>query len=58
MTPVEWIALLTAFFQFPKEILAIVKLLQKTPEEKRQQIIEGAQKVADSFSETGRPKWD
>lgn len=57
MTPVEWFALLAAFFQFPKELLAVAKLLKGTPEEHRQAILAGAQRVSDELQATGRPTW-
>lgn len=50
--------LIAAFFAFPKELLELARLLRKTPEEKRQEILAGARKVADAFEETGRPTWE
>ena len=57
MNLAAWVALLTAVFKFPTELLAIAKALQKTPEQKRQAIVEAATKVADGLVETGRPTW-
>ena len=58
MTLAAWVALITAALESPKEIMAIVALFKKTPEEKRQAIVDGATKVAEAFAETGRPTWD
>lgn len=58
MTPVEWFALLMAVFKFPSELLAVAKLLQKTPQEKRQEIVDNTVKLADHLAAGGRPIWD
>lgn len=52
------LALITAVLQFPKEIIALSKMLKDTPEEARQKIMIAAQKESDNFKKTGRPTWD
>lgn len=48
-------ALLTAFFQFPAELTAFIKLLQKTPDEKKADITAAIEAQLQSFEDTGRP---
>ncbi len=57
MTVAGVIALITAFFQFPSQILAFVKLLQKTPEEKHEDLLKAIAEEAKKFQDTGRPDW-
>ena len=46
---------LIAFFQFPAELTAFVKLLQETPDEKKADIIVAVAAQLQSFEQTGRP---
>lgn len=53
----EIVALITALFKFPSIILEFVKLLQKTPQEKHEEILKRIADEAKKFEETGRPTW-
>lgn len=55
MTPVEILALITGLLNFPKEVMALIKLLQDTPEEKRDDIRKRVMDEFQKFSDTGRP---
>lgn len=44
-----------AALKFPSEMTAFIKLLQATPDEKRQEITNAIQKQLDDFENTGRP---
>jgi hypothetical protein len=48
-------AVLTAFFQFPAELTAFIKLLQQTPDEKKAAIVGAIESQLQSFQDTGRP---
>jgi hypothetical protein len=52
-----WLEVIKGVLAFPKEVLAIVRLFQKTPEEKHQDLVAAIQKEAAVFQETGRPSW-
>ncbi len=55
----EIIALVPAFFKFWDQIVSLIKILQKTPEEKHQEIMQKIQKEADAYAQPGsRPKWE
>ncbi len=54
----EILTLIGGVLAFPKTILEIVKLLQKTPQEAHQEIVKKINEEAQKFQETGRPKWD
>lgn len=51
------IALITAFFQFPKTILEFVNILKKTPQEKHEDLLKKIAAEAKQFEDTGRPQW-
>lgn len=50
-----WIELLTLVLKFPSTVLDIVRLLQKTPEEKHSELVAKIQEEAQQFADTGRP---
>lgn len=52
----EILSLISGVLKFPGEVMALIRLLQGTPEEHRQKIMEAIQKEADSFKNTGRPQ--
>lgn len=41
--------------KFPSEVTALVRLLSKSPDEKRQAIMADIQAQSQSFEDTGRP---
>lgn len=51
------LTLLRAIFTFPTEIMTLVRMLQATPEEKRQLIMEKVAEEAQKYEQTGRPQW-
>lgn len=55
MTIAGLFAVLTAFFQFPAQLAAFIKLLQATPDEQKADITAAIQAQLDSFQNTGRP---
>lgn len=52
------LAIIKGVLQFPGTILEFIKLLQKTPEEKHDDLMKQIQVEAKKFQETGRPTWD
>lgn len=55
MTIAGLFAVLAAFFQFPAELTAFVKLLQETPDEKKADIVVAIATQLQDFQNTGRP---
>lgn len=55
---VEILAIINGVLKFPGEVLALIKILQKTPQEKREQIMQSVQAESDKFAAGGRPEWD
>lgn len=51
------LAILPAFFKFFDQIQWFVKTLEKTPEEKRQELFAAIRKEADDYEASGRPNW-
>ncbi len=49
------LAVILAFLKFPAELTAFIKLLQKTPAEKRADITAAIETQLQSFQDTGRP---
>lgn len=49
---------LTALLRFPAELSAFIKLISKSPEEKRQEILKVIQAESDKLDQAGRPSWD
>lgn len=57
MALADWLLILKGVLAFPKEMKALVLLLQKTPSEKKADVMAKIQAEADSIEQTGRPKW-
>lgn len=53
-----WLELITLVLKFPSAVLELARLFQKTPEEKRQEILKRIQAESDALDKTGRPSWD
>jgi hypothetical protein len=51
------LAIIKGVLQFPGTILEFVKLLQKTPQEKHQDLLKRMAEEAKKFEDTGRPTW-
>jgi hypothetical protein len=54
----EILALITGFFKFFPEIRKLIRVLSKTPEEKRSDVMEKIDADFEHLRKTGRPKWD
>jgi hypothetical protein len=54
----EILTLISGLIQFPGTILQFIKLMQKSPQEKHEAIMERIRLEAQAFEDTGRPKWD
>lgn len=50
--------ILLAVLKFPAELSAFVRLISKTPEQKRQEIMKRIQAESDALDKGGRPSWD
>lgn len=57
MTLAAWIALITAALKFPDSIMALVKILQDTPEEQHDKLVAAIQSEQENMKKTGRPTW-
>ncbi len=53
----EILAVIKAALEFPGEVMGLVNLLRKTPEERRQEITKLIEAEADKVAKTGRPSW-
>lgn len=54
---VDIIAIVKAVLQFPTTILEFVKLVQKTPQDKHDELLKRLADESKKFEETGRPTW-
>jgi hypothetical protein len=55
MTLVGIFEVLTAFFKFPEQMVALVRLLRNTPEQDHLKLLETISKVFDEKANGGRP---
>lgn len=53
----EIIALITGVLKFPSVVLEFIKLLQKTPQQKHEDILKRIGDESKRFEDTGRPTW-
>ena len=58
MTLLAWVELIQGILKFPSAVLALIKVLQKTPEEQHDALISKMQAEAQAFEDTGRPSWN
>jgi choline kinase len=54
----QYLAVAIGFFKFFDEVVSLIKLLQKTPAAKHQEILKRIQAEDKQLEETGRPVWD
>jgi hypothetical protein len=54
----DWLSILKLVLQFPGQVLALAKLIQGTPEERREAIMKQIQAETDAIASGGRPQWD
>ncbi len=47
-----------ALLKFPKELGDFIRLISKSPEEKRQEIMKKIEAESQSIDHGGRPEWD
>jgi hypothetical protein len=47
--------IILGFLKFPSEVSAFIRLISKSPDQKRQEIVSDIQSQLKSFEETGRP---
>ena len=52
------LAIIKGVLQFPGTILEFVKMLQKTPQERHEDLLKKMHEEARKYEETGRPTWD
>ena len=55
MTLTGFIEVLKAFFKFPEAVVALVKILSKTPEQKHDDMIKRVNNAFDEQANGGRP---
>lgn len=58
MTAAAIIELITGILKFPHEVLALVRLLQGTPDAQKQDVMKAIEAASVNFQKTGRPTWD
>jgi hypothetical protein len=54
----EYIALIKGFFTFFDQVVALIKLLQKSPASRRQKLLEEMKAELTKIEQGGRPEWD
>lgn len=54
----EILGVIKAALDFPAELRAFIKLISKSPAEKRAEILERVMKESDSIDHGGRPQWE
>jgi hypothetical protein len=55
---VNTIAIILGIFKFFDQVVWLVKKLEKTPVERRQEVIERMRQEHETMEKTGRPVWD
>lgn len=58
MVLADWLLIIKGLLAFPKEIAALVKLLEGTSTERHDKIMEAISRESDEVARTGRPRWD
>ena len=54
----EFLGVIMGIFTFWDQVIFLVKTLQKTPEEKRQELMIRLRDESEKFARSGRPIWD
>lgn len=57
MTLKAILEILAGVLAFPSQVLSLVRLLKGTPQAEHEKIMARLQAEAQSFEDTGRPKW-
>lgn len=58
MTLAGWVELIALVLKFPSAVLQLVRVLEKTPAEKHQEIIVQVNEWTKKSSESDRPTWE
>lgn len=58
MTISAILSLIIGILQFPAQMSAFLKILQKTPEEQHNALIASIQAQSAAYQASGRPNWD
>lgn len=56
MTFAGFIEVVVAFLKFPEAVLGVVRMFQKVPEQKHEDLLKEMAEKAKAFEETGRPQ--
>ena len=57
MTFAAWMEIIAGVLKFPDAILKLIRLFQKTPQEKHEEIVKLISDESAKFEKTGRPVW-
>lgn len=52
-----WLEILQGVLKFPGELLQLIRIIQKTPAEKHDDLVQAAAKESDKWNTEGRPTW-
>jgi hypothetical protein len=53
----DWLLIIKGVLAFPKEMKALILLLQKTPSEKKDNVMQAIQSESEKLEKEGRPEW-
>lgn len=57
MAIAQILELISGVLAFPGQVLAIIRILKKTPQENHDDLLKSMAAEADKFAQTGRPTW-
>lgn len=52
-----WLEIIKGVLEFPEHVLAIIKVVRKTPAAKRSELLVAMNKNIETTAQTGRPTW-
>lgn len=58
MTLAVILEIINGVLKFPDSVLKLIRVLQKTPQQKHDDILKAAEDAAQKFMDTGRPTWE
>jgi len=50
--------LIRGFFQFTSDLLKLMKILRRTPQERHEDLLKRIDEESKEFEKTGRPTWE
>lgn len=53
----DWVTIIQGVLAFPKSILQVVQVFQKTPEQNHEELVASIQVESQKYQQTGRPTW-